>query len=147
MIDSGAGFAPGEADVGCSKKMRILLLLLTAMTLMMVSGCASISEHEDMIGHRPVIYPGVRGYVRATKEILGYDEPAYNADLGIGTERMCVICLLPWFLVDGLVLTPVMDTLLLPVDVVWIITYKEPKESIQPPPAPRTRSPERRREP
>lgn len=103
-------------------KIRIILSILLPIAL---CGCASISEHHERFGEQPIVYPGVRAYAANTAGALGLD-PDY--DPGYEEDRLCVTCLFPWLLVDGLVLTPVMDTVLLPVDLIWIMLYESPEE-------------------
>jgi hypothetical protein len=100
---------------------RAFTYLATLAIIGMASGCASFYEHMDNIEGRPSIYPGVRAYA---KSAFGHDEHKINEG-----DQTLIYIFLPWLLVDGLILTPALDTMLLPVDVVWIMLHHEPPQS------------------
>jgi uncharacterized protein YceK len=107
---------------------RAFTYLATLAVIALTSGCASYAEHADNIEGRPSIYPGVRAYA---KGVFGHDED--TVDEG---DLLFIYIFFPWLLVDGLILTPALDTMLLPVDVVWIMLHKEPPQSAMKPAIP-----------
>jgi len=116
--------SPLNDGVGCKNMMKQNHAKMVLACLIFCGGCASIDEHGSRIGGQPIVYPGVRSYIDLATTPLSEHGPEHDSCL----EAM----FLPFLLVDGLALTPAMDTILLPVDIVWIILHKEPNKDTQP---------------
>ena len=98
----------------------VLLLVLNA-------GCASIGARMENYYPPGTLYPGPRMYfaeMRGLPRVFG-DDPSYQSDLGQMTDRILLLVVLPFLVPDFLVLTPVLDTILLPYDAVRALTYED----------------------
>ena len=91
----------------------------------------------DGVYESGTLYPGTRMYLTEIKDVpkVFGDDPSYQSDLGRETDRVLLACFLPFLIPDFLVLTPALDTILLPYDDFRALTYNE-KEDIQPAPGP-----------
>lgn len=104
--------------------MRALSAISVCVTVLSVSsGCMSHAEREARSWEErpPIVYPGVRGHILACSEILGFGDE-HDPHLAFG--RYCYVVFFPFILADSVILTPALDTVLLPYDLVRIARYE-----------------------
>lgn len=111
------------------KPLKRLMVLFAPLAL---SGCASFGVRADRAYETGTLYPGTSLYLEEAKYLFsnvvshqGYPKPQRCAGVPAWT--------LPVLLPDALVLTPALDTVLLPYDTIRALTRdpkKEPQQGV-----------------
>ena len=103
--------------------MRRLNNLIAVSLVLMNVGCASIGARMESYYPQGTLYPGTRMYfaeMSGFPKVFG-DDPSYHSDLGRETDRMLLLVVLPFLVPDFIVLTPALDTILLPYDAIRML--------------------------